>query len=69
MADSQKMVDKLKKFWKRAIYLTKRIESWFLGGGQRGARAYETKDGGQFMAIFYRTADYFEDSNFSLLVQ
>lgn len=43
--------------------MTKRIESGFLGGGEKGDRAYETKDGGQFMAVFYSTVDCFEDSN------
>lgn len=32
--------------------MTKRIESGFLGGGEKGDRAYETKDGGAVHGCF-----------------
>lgn len=39
------MKKKKKKFWKRPIYMTEKLESWFLGGEEKGAKVYENKDG------------------------
>lgn len=53
MGGSQKIVVKLKKFWERAIHVTKRLENWIFRGDQRKAPFH-----GLF---FYFTVGYFED--------
>lgn len=63
MRDSQKTVVKLKKFWKRAIHMTTRLENWIFGGEQKRARVYETKERGTFYGFFPIPSGFCEDSN------
>lgn len=70
MGGGQKMVVKLKKFWKRTIHMTKRQENWILERWQKSARVYKIKESRAFYDFFfYRTVGNVEDSGCPPFVQ